>query len=255
ITRLRDVNARVLTNQGRGGRGAFQLGEGMAEVAAETLVEARGEEAVLFLDRSSTTVRVAAADPTLILPQQVVVLAEPHKHRSEYPPDSCLGELVFLPIRPCGTCSLGILQRGVGGFPPRGRRVVFRKPDPHVVDQLPHHRLQRRGQRLLRRRPTTLTSLLRHNYTFPRCRNPYTPSTSRVSYTLTNWESLVIGSFSPSIRSGCPGASVARPEINTTGRRGDDDRSVHLFSRSSSPNSASNEASVSTTAAAGVAST
>ena len=39
-------------------------------------------------------------------------------------------------------------------------------------------------------------------------------------YTLTNCESLVIGSFSPSTRSGCPGASVARPEMSTTGRRG-----------------------------------
>ena len=48
-------------------------------------------------------------------------------------------------------------------------------------------------------------------------------------YTLTNWESLVIGSFSPSTRSGCPGASVARPEMSTTGRRGADARSVHRF--------------------------
>src|SRR5699024_41146 len=68
ITRLRDVEARVLAHQGRGGGGALELGEGMTEVAAESLIGVGGEVAVLLLDRTPSPVRVGPAYPSLVLP-------------------------------------------------------------------------------------------------------------------------------------------------------------------------------------------
>src|SRR5699024_12509944 len=95
---------------------ALQLGERMPQVATEALVEVRREEAVLLVHRTPTPVRIWSADPALVRPQQVVVLAEPHEDTREHPPHRRLGELIFLPVCPRGTGALGFLERRVDGL-------------------------------------------------------------------------------------------------------------------------------------------